>query len=30
MERVLLDAATVPATVLRPCAVHGPGSSHAR
>jgi nucleoside-diphosphate-sugar epimerase len=30
MERTLLDGARVPVTVLRPCAIHGPGSSHAR
>lgn len=30
LERVLLDDARVPVTVLRPCAVHGPRSTHAR
>jgi nucleoside-diphosphate-sugar epimerase len=30
MERRLLDHARVPATVLRPCAVHGPWSRHPR
>jgi nucleoside-diphosphate-sugar epimerase len=30
LERVLLDGATVPATVLRPAAVSGVGSTHAR
>ena len=30
MERRLLDRARILATVLRPCAVHGPGSRHAR
>jgi nucleoside-diphosphate-sugar epimerase len=30
LERLLLDEARVPVTVLRPCAIHGPRSSHAR
>jgi len=30
LERTLLDHATCPVTVLRPCAVHGPGSRHPR
>lgn len=30
MERVLLDEARSPVTVIRPCAVHGPGSRHLR
>lgn len=30
MERRLLEGALVPATVLRPCAIHGPHSKHAR
>lgn len=30
MERVLLDGAHIPATVLRPCAIHGPHSRHPR
>lgn len=30
MERELLDKATVPATILRPCAIHGPYSTHPR
>ena len=30
MERRLLDAAAVPVTVLRPAAIHGPRSKHAR
>jgi nucleoside-diphosphate-sugar epimerase len=30
MERTLLDEAAVPVTVLRPCAIHGPGARHAR
>lgn len=30
VERLLLDEARVPVTVLRPCAVHGPLSTHAR
>jgi nucleoside-diphosphate-sugar epimerase len=30
VERRLLDAAKVPVTVLRPCAIHGPYSRHAR
>jgi nucleoside-diphosphate-sugar epimerase len=30
LERLLLDAATVPVTILRPAAVHGLGSSHPR
>lgn len=30
MENVLLDNAVVPVTVLRPCAIHGPHSKHAR
>lgn len=30
MERVLLDQASVPVTVVRPCAIHGPGGRHAR
>lgn len=30
MERVLFDGARIPATVLRPCAIHGPHSRHPR
>ncbi len=30
MEQTLLDTATVPVTILRPCAIHGPHSKHAR
>ncbi len=30
LERTLLDESRVPVTVLRPCAIHGPGSTHAR
>lgn len=30
LERTMLDGARVPVTVLRPCAIHGPGSTHAR
>ena len=30
MERRLLEGSRVPATVLRPCAIHGPHSKHAR
>jgi nucleoside-diphosphate-sugar epimerase len=30
MEKTLLDLATCPVTILRPCAIHGPGSKHAR
>lgn len=30
MEQELLENATVPVTILRPCAVHGPYSKHAR
>jgi nucleoside-diphosphate-sugar epimerase len=30
LERRLLDHAHVPVTVLRPCAIHGPGSIHPR
>jgi nucleoside-diphosphate-sugar epimerase len=30
IERQLLDRAGVPVTVLRPCAIHGPGSQHPR
>ena len=30
LERALLDGATVPVAVLRPAAIHGPGSSHPR
>ena len=30
VERVLLDEAKAPVTILRPCAVHGPGSTHPR
>jgi nucleoside-diphosphate-sugar epimerase len=30
LERHLLDEATVPVTVLRPCAIHGLGSRHPR
>lgn len=30
VERLLLDEARVPVTVLRPCAIHGPLSTHAR
>ena len=30
MEQSLLDSATVPVTILRPCAIHGPHSKHAR
>lgn len=30
LERTLLDQAGCPVTVLRPCAIHGPGSQHPR
>ena len=30
LEQRLLDSATSPVTILRPCAVHGPQSAHAR
>jgi nucleoside-diphosphate-sugar epimerase len=30
LERTLLDQARCPVTVLRPCAIHGPGSQHPR
>ena len=30
MERTLLERASVPATIIRPCAIHGPGSRQAR
>jgi nucleoside-diphosphate-sugar epimerase len=30
LEQVLLDAAAVPVTILRPAAIHGPGSIHPR
>jgi nucleoside-diphosphate-sugar epimerase len=30
LERALLDRATRPVKVLRPCAIHGPGSQHPR
>jgi nucleoside-diphosphate-sugar epimerase len=30
LEQVLLDGAGPPVTVLRPCAIHGPGSRHPR
>ncbi len=30
MEQTLLDGATGPVTILRPCAIHGPFSKHAR
>jgi nucleoside-diphosphate-sugar epimerase len=30
MERCLLDHANIPVTILRPCAIHGPHSKHAR
>jgi NAD(P)H-binding len=30
LERRLLDRARCPVTVLRPCAIHGPGSQHPR
>ena len=30
MEQVLFDGARIPATVLRPCAIHGPHSQHPR
>lgn len=30
LERRLLDQARVPVTILRPCAIHGPYSKHAR
>ncbi len=30
LERTLLDQARGPVTVLRPCAIHGPGSQHPR
>ncbi len=30
LERRLLDDAVTPVTVLRPCAIHGPGSRHPR
>jgi nucleoside-diphosphate-sugar epimerase len=30
IERRLLDEASIPVTILRPCAIHGPHSKHAR
>lgn len=30
IERRLLDGARIPVTILRPCAIHGPHSKHAR
>ncbi len=30
LERSLLDSASIPVTVLRPAAIHGPGSTHPR
>jgi nucleoside-diphosphate-sugar epimerase len=30
MEQKLIDAASCPVTILRPCAIHGPESKHAR
>lgn len=30
LERLLLDGACTPITILRPCAIHGPGSRHPR
>jgi nucleoside-diphosphate-sugar epimerase len=30
LERVLLDGAKMPVTILRPCAIYGPHSSHPR
>jgi nucleoside-diphosphate-sugar epimerase len=30
MERHLLDESAAPVTILRPCAIHGPGSRHPR
>jgi nucleoside-diphosphate-sugar epimerase len=30
MEKALLEAASCPVTILRPCAIHGPESKHAR
>jgi nucleoside-diphosphate-sugar epimerase len=30
MERELLENATIPTTILRPCAIHGPYSTHPR
>jgi nucleoside-diphosphate-sugar epimerase len=30
LEQTLLDAAARPVTILRPCAIHGPGSRHPR
>jgi nucleoside-diphosphate-sugar epimerase len=30
MENRLLDSASIPVTILRPCAIHGPHSKHAR
>jgi nucleoside-diphosphate-sugar epimerase len=30
LEHLLLDEATIPVTVLRPAAIHGPGSIHPR
>ena len=30
LERALLDAAKRPVTIVRPCAIHGPGSRHPR
>ena len=30
MERILLESARAPATILRPCAIHGPFSAHPR
>jgi nucleoside-diphosphate-sugar epimerase len=30
MERTLREGASAPVTIVRPCAIHGPGSQHAR
>jgi nucleoside-diphosphate-sugar epimerase len=30
MERTLLERAPIPVTIIRPCAIHGPGTQHAR
>jgi nucleoside-diphosphate-sugar epimerase len=30
MERTLLEGALIPVTIIRPCAVHSPGTQHAR
>ena len=30
LEKLLLDGARTPVTILRPCAIHGPGSRHPR